>query len=162
MATSDKDFIVAIELASSKITGVAGKKKDGTMQVLAYAEEDTAGCIKRGVVYKIEKTYQSLSSIIIVGIDVEGGSKLQKARLQRFQVVWLQERGTRNGNRLMSRRKHCPTVAGTLSDEERLFCFQQVENRKIIDMALTSFRESKSRKHFALGEPSPLHSSQLS
>lgn len=78
MATSDKDFIVAIELASSKITGVAGKKKDGTMQVLAYAEEDTAGCIKRGVVYNIEKTYQSLSNII-TKLEKELNTKIQRA-----------------------------------------------------------------------------------
>ncbi len=64
MTTSDKDFIVAIELASSKIKGVAGQKKDGTMQILAYAEDDTAGCIKRGAVYNIEKTYQSVNNII--------------------------------------------------------------------------------------------------
>ena len=64
MTNSDKDFIVAIELGSSKISGIAGKKKDGTMQVLAYAEEKTAGCIKRGVVYNIEKTYQSINTII--------------------------------------------------------------------------------------------------
>lgn len=64
MNTSDKDFIVAIELGSSKISGIAGKKKDGTMQILAYAEEKTAGCVKRGVVYNIEKTYQSINNII--------------------------------------------------------------------------------------------------
>lgn len=61
---TDKDFIVAVELGSSKICGIAGKKKDGTMQVLAYAEEKTAGCVKRGVVYNIEKTYQGVNSII--------------------------------------------------------------------------------------------------
>ena len=64
MNGSDKDFIVAIELGSSKISGVAGKKKDGTMQILAYAEEKAAGCVKRGVVYNIEKTYQSVNLII--------------------------------------------------------------------------------------------------
>ncbi|MCH5174977.1 MAG: cell division protein FtsA [Prevotellaceae bacterium] len=64
MAVTDKDFIVAIELGSSRISGIAGKKKDGTMHILAYAEEKTAGCIKRGVVYNIEKTYQSINSII--------------------------------------------------------------------------------------------------
>ena len=64
MNNSDKDFIVAIELGSSKISGVAGKKKDGTMQILAYAEEKAAGCVKRGVVYNIEKTYQSVNLII--------------------------------------------------------------------------------------------------
>lgn len=64
MSTSEKDFIVAIELGSSRIAGIAGKKKDGTMQILAYAEEKTAGCVKRGVVYNIEKTYQCVNSII--------------------------------------------------------------------------------------------------
>lgn len=64
MALSEKDFIVAIELGSSKITGVAGRKKDGTMQILAYAEEKTTACIKRGMVYNIEKTYQSINNII--------------------------------------------------------------------------------------------------
>ena len=64
MVTTDKDFIVAIELGSSRISGIAGKKKDGTMHILAYAEEKTAGCIKRGVVYNIEKTYQIINSII--------------------------------------------------------------------------------------------------
>lgn len=64
MANTDKDFIVAIELGSSRISGIAGKKKDGAMHILAYAEEKTAGCIKRGVVYNIEKTYQIINSII--------------------------------------------------------------------------------------------------
>ena len=64
MTNSDKDFVVAVDLGSSKISGIAGKKKDGTMQILAYAEEKTAGCVKRGVVYNIEKTYQSINTII--------------------------------------------------------------------------------------------------
>lgn len=64
MTNSDKNFVVAVELGSSKISGIAGKKKDGTMQILAYAEEKTAGCVKRGVVYNIEKTYQSINTII--------------------------------------------------------------------------------------------------
>ena len=37
MATTE--FIAAIELGSSKITGVAGRKNsDGSMQILAYAQ----------------------------------------------------------------------------------------------------------------------------
>lgn len=64
MTTSDKDFIVAIELGSSKISAIAGKKKDGTMQILAYAEDKTPGCVKRGVIYNIEKTYQSINNVI--------------------------------------------------------------------------------------------------
>ena len=66
MAASEKDFIVAIELGSSKISGVAGRRNnDGTMQILAYATERvTAPCIKRGLVYNIDKTTQSISNII--------------------------------------------------------------------------------------------------
>ena len=59
------DFIVAIELGSSKITGVAGKKlHDGSIQILATASENAAGCIRKGVIYNLDKTTLSLTSII--------------------------------------------------------------------------------------------------
>lgn len=61
---ADKDFIVAIELGSSRISGIAGKKKDGVMQVVAYAEENPVQCVQRGVILNIEKTYQSINSVI--------------------------------------------------------------------------------------------------
>lgn len=64
MAIPDKDFIVAIELGSSHISAIAGKKKDGTMQILAYAEEKNNAYVKRGVVYNIEKTYQCINSLL--------------------------------------------------------------------------------------------------
>ena len=57
-------IIVAIELGTFRISGIAGKKKDGNLQVLAYAEELSAGCVKRGIVYNIEKTTQCIRSII--------------------------------------------------------------------------------------------------
>lgn len=63
MATTE--FIAAIELGSSKITGVAGKKNsDGSMQVLAYAQEDSYTFIRKGVIFNLDKTAQSLTSII--------------------------------------------------------------------------------------------------
>ena len=59
------DFIVAIELGSSKISGIAGKKlPDGSIQVLATASENASGCIRKGVIYNLDKTTQSLTSII--------------------------------------------------------------------------------------------------
>ncbi|MBQ9640862.1 MAG: cell division protein FtsA [Bacteroidaceae bacterium] len=64
MAFTDKDFVVAIELGSSKISAIAGRKKDGTMQVLAYAEEKTNGCVKRGIVFNIDKTYQCINNVL--------------------------------------------------------------------------------------------------
>ncbi|MBO4827771.1 MAG: cell division protein FtsA [Prevotella sp.] len=60
-----RDFIVAIELGSSKMTGIAGKKNlDGSIQVLAVVKEDSSSFIRKGVVYNIDKTAQSLTNIV--------------------------------------------------------------------------------------------------
>ena len=60
-----KEFIVAIELGSSKMTGIAGKKNlDGSIQVLACVKEDSSACIRKGVVYNIDKTAQALTNIV--------------------------------------------------------------------------------------------------
>ncbi len=60
-----KDFIVAIELGSSKMTGIAGKKNpDGSISVLAVAKEDSTSCIRKGAVYNIDKTAQVLTNIV--------------------------------------------------------------------------------------------------
>ena len=60
-----KEFIVAIELGSSKMTGIAGQKNlDGSITVLALVEEDSSSCIRKGVIYNIDKTCQSLTNII--------------------------------------------------------------------------------------------------
>jgi len=60
-----KEFIVAIELGSSKITGVAGKKNlDGSTSILAVAQEDSTACIRKGVVYNIDKTVLCLTNIV--------------------------------------------------------------------------------------------------
>ena len=60
-----KEFIVAIELGSSKITGIAGKKNlDGSISILAVVKEDATSCIRKGVVYNIDKTVVCLTNII--------------------------------------------------------------------------------------------------
>ena len=60
-----KDFIVAIELGSSKMTGIAGRKNlDGSIQVLACVKEDSSSFIRKGVVYNIDKTAQCLTNIV--------------------------------------------------------------------------------------------------
>ena len=59
------EFIVAIELGSSKISGIAGKKlPDGSIQILATASENASDCIRKGVIYNLDKTTLSLTSII--------------------------------------------------------------------------------------------------
>ena len=60
-----KDFIVAIELGSSKVTGIAGQKKpDGSISVLALVREDSSSFIRKGVVYNIDKTAQCLTAVV--------------------------------------------------------------------------------------------------
>ncbi len=60
-----KEFIVAIELGSSKMTGIAGQKNlDGSINVLAVVKESSSSFIRKGVVYNIDKTAQCLSNII--------------------------------------------------------------------------------------------------
>ena len=60
-----KEFIVAIELGSSKMTGIAGKKNlDGSISVLAVVKEDSSTFIRKGVIYNIDKTAQCISNIV--------------------------------------------------------------------------------------------------
>ena len=60
-----KEFIVAIELGSSKMTGIAGQKNlDGSISVQAVAKEDSSAFIRKGVVYNIDKTAQCLQGIV--------------------------------------------------------------------------------------------------
>ena len=60
-----KNFVVAIELGSTRIKGIAGQKKpDGSIAVLAMVSEDAKQCIRNGVVYNIDKTVQCITSIV--------------------------------------------------------------------------------------------------
>ena len=59
------DFIVAIELGSTDISGIAGKKNaDESVNILAYSSEKSDDCIKKGVIYNLDKTTQKLTSVI--------------------------------------------------------------------------------------------------
>lgn len=63
MATTE--FIAAIELGSSKISGIAGRKNsDGSLQVLAHACEESASFVRKGIVYNIDKAASALTNII--------------------------------------------------------------------------------------------------
>lgn len=60
-----KEFIVAIELGSSKIVGMAGRRnQDGSISVLATVKQNTSDFIRKGVVYKMDKTVQCISNIV--------------------------------------------------------------------------------------------------
>ena len=63
MATEDL-FIVAIELGSSNVTGIAGKKMpDGTISVQAVVQEPSSAFIRRGVIFNLTKSAQCINSI---------------------------------------------------------------------------------------------------
>lgn len=60
------EFIIAIELGSSKVTGVAGRKNmDGSISVLAVAKEDSSSFIRKGIVYNITQTVQCIQNIVL-------------------------------------------------------------------------------------------------
>ena len=57
--------IVAIELGSSKISGIAGQILfDGSLKVLAYAGVPSSSCIRHGAVYNLEKTGNAIVDVI--------------------------------------------------------------------------------------------------
>jgi len=73
MATED-NFIVAIELGSSKVTAIAGRKQpDGAIQVLAFAQERSSSFIRKGRINNISKMTQCIS-----GMKEKLEKKLQK------------------------------------------------------------------------------------
>ena len=62
MATTD--FIAAVELGSSHIAAVAGQKhRDGSIRVLAYAQEPSAAFIRKGSIFNPDKMAQCIKSI---------------------------------------------------------------------------------------------------
>ena len=61
----EKDIIIAVELASTAIRAIAGKREpDGSMQVLAFAQEEASNTIRKGVIDNIDKTTQALTRVI--------------------------------------------------------------------------------------------------
>ena len=59
------DFIAAIELGSTRIAGVAGRRSsNGNIQILAYASEKSSDCIRKGTIFNIDKTAQLVSVVL--------------------------------------------------------------------------------------------------
>ena len=61
---ANDNFIVAIELGSSKVTGMAGRKQpDGAIQVLAFAQEPSTTFIRKGRINNVSKMTQCIKSM---------------------------------------------------------------------------------------------------
>ncbi len=62
---AEKDIIVALELATTSIRAIAGQRmSDGTTQVLAFAEENSSHCIRKGIIDNIDKTTQAIMRVL--------------------------------------------------------------------------------------------------
>ena len=61
----EEKVIVAIELGSSKISGLAGQiMTDGSLKVLAYAGVPSSSCIRHGAVYNLDKTANAIAEVV--------------------------------------------------------------------------------------------------
>ena len=73
--------IVAIELGSSKISGVAGQiQYDGSLRIMAYASVPSSACIRHGAVYNLDKTANAI---------VEVTDRLNSILSTRIEKVYL-------------------------------------------------------------------------
>lgn len=60
-----KEFVAAIELGSSQIRGIVGKKDvTGNIEILAYASEDSSSFVRRGIIFNLDKAVDRLVSVI--------------------------------------------------------------------------------------------------
>lgn len=61
---AENNIIVAFELGSSKIAGIAAQKNpDGSLKIRAYAFKDSSACIRKGTVSNVDKTVVALKEI---------------------------------------------------------------------------------------------------
>ncbi|MDR3266449.1 MAG: cell division protein FtsA [Tannerella sp.] len=76
------DYIVAIDLGTSHLTGIVGEKQsDGTFSIVAYDTEDPSSSIRRGNIYNLDDTASRIKSLIY---KLE--SKLKGARIERVYI----------------------------------------------------------------------------
>ena len=61
---AENNFIVAIELGSSKIRGIAGiKSGDGSVKVAAYAQADSTSFMRKGTISNIVKATAAIRDL---------------------------------------------------------------------------------------------------
>ncbi|MBR6371353.1 MAG: cell division protein FtsA [Bacteroidaceae bacterium] len=115
-------LIVAIELGSSKISGVAGQiLYDGTLKVMAYAFTPSSSCIRHGAVYNLDKTANAIAEVI---------SRLDSMLSAKINKVYI-------GYNSKSLRSEINSV-------ERSFTVETVVSQEIID---SMFSECELMEH---------------
>ena len=59
------DYIVAIDLGTSHITGIVGEKNtDGTFSIVACETEEPASCIRRGIIFNRDNTAEHIKNVL--------------------------------------------------------------------------------------------------
>ncbi len=72
-------FVAAIDLGTSKIRGVIGRKNEnGVVSIIAYQEVPSDNCIRRGIVHNVEKTGSSVRKLIDL-LENKSGKKIARA-----------------------------------------------------------------------------------
>lgn len=130
------EFIVAIEIGSSKITGIAGQKlADGSLKVLSVVKEDATECIRKGVINNIVKTGQCITDII---------NRLRKQLKHEISFVYVGVGGQsiKSVRNVIDRDFPDPTVINKdiideLSDENRAMDYPDQE---ILDVVTQEFK----------------------
>ena len=59
-----KEYIVALDLGTSKMLAMAATKKDGSLLILGTQKTASENCIRRGCIYNIEETSKKITSLV--------------------------------------------------------------------------------------------------
>lgn len=103
MATND--LIVAIELGSSKIAGMVGRKDEkGNLEVLAFRSDSSSSFVQKGYIYNIDRAVKGVTGIV---------TALQLAVHAKISKVYVGFGG-------QSFRSQQNTVSKTLADNSRI------------------------------------------
>lgn len=144
-----KEFIVAIELGSSKVTGIAGQKNlDGSISVLAVVKEPSSTFIRKGVVYNIDKTAQCLQSI---------KQKLEKLLNTKITQVYVgvggqSVRGVRN---VVAKDLPAGTIVTDAMIDELIYANQEVKHQypdqEILDTSTQEYKVDTQLQYDPVG-----------
>lgn len=119
--------IVAIELGSSKISGVAGQIMfDGSLKVLAYASTPSSTCIRHGAVYNLDRTANAIADVM---------SRLESILSTKIEKVYIgyNAKGLRSNPSHVDRAFEEDTIVSQevidgMFQESETFCFDGYVN----------------------------------
>lgn len=122
------NFVAAIVLGSSKMTGIVGRKEpEGTLTVLAYTAIPSTDFITKGRVYNVEKMTASLKSI----------------------RETLEEKTNRNISR-MYMAIDCMGIRSISNTVEKVFPQRETMTQELINSILVSNRENSGEERIIL------------